>query len=177
MKRLSFIVLLGLISSLSYAQFKTPGIQVKKKDLVIGGVKVTPDWYLAPALEILGPADRVRSGFNKTHTYDQYGIVLFESTSNNIPSGKLTEFQVHFIMDKNEVNPNGTYPETVRIDKARFDRNSSREMVLKKLAKWRMTESYIEHSIRLDNGALYAYFQFTDDENSLKKISIGKNTK
>lgn len=177
MKRVSILILLGLISSLSYAQFKTPDVQIKKKDLKINGVNLTPAWLIAPAVDVLGPADRVRGGYNKTHTYDLFGIVLFENMSNGSPGGKLSEFQVHFIIDKNEVNPTGTFPGEVRIDRARLGRNSSKEEVLKKLAKWRMTESYIEHSIRLDNGALYAYFQFTDDEKSLKKISIGKNTK
>jgi len=156
----------------------TPEVKIKKKNLSINNIPITPDWLLNDAKSALGSPDRVRDGYNITHTYDKIGIVLFELSSNKKGSGNISELQVHFyVSEPNEVTPKGTYQSIVKIDKLKASRSTDKETMLKKLSNWEKTDSYMEHSYRMSNGSIYIYFQFSKDEQMLEKISIGKNKK
>jgi hypothetical protein len=153
-----------------------PKIQIKKKKFMVGKFNVTDSWPLSGLTATLGSDYRRKEGYNITYTYDNNGIVLFESTnSNKQPSGSVSEVQVYFVVkSENEVMPRSSYPKLVKIDKLLVDENLTPSMMLAKLSGWKKTDSYIEHSFRMSNGPLYIYFQFTDDEQKLQKISIGR---
>lgn len=155
-----------------------PEIIIKKGKLTINDVKINPDWLLTNAKIVLKGTPRIRAGYNITHTYDELGIVFFEPTLNKQGSGIINEFQIHFSdIEKNEVTPANTSNATVVIDKLKVSRNLTKDEMLKKLSSWARSEAYLEHSYRLNKGDIYIYFLFSNDEQYLRKVSIGRDTK
>ncbi len=173
---LLFTFLLAAIPLSIFAQKQA--ISIKSEKIIVNQHTITPGWQLETLKSALGPAERVRDGYNITHTYDNSGIVLFESTSNKKGSGVLSEIQIYFyISASNEVTPKNTFNNVIKIDKLKVNRKTSSAIMLKKLKNWKKTDSYLENSYRMSNGELYIYFQFSSDEQLLEKISIGKNKK
>ncbi|MBK7213564.1 MAG: hypothetical protein IPH88_09800 [Bacteroidales bacterium] len=172
-----FATLLLLASSLFAQSSDFPDVIIKKKKFMINDVSVGADWSVTDVIGTLGNNARVRAGYNITHTYDDLGIVVFEKALDKKGSGMINEIQFHFIPIVNEVAPKWGFRSEIKIDKLTVRKDLDKATVLKKLSKWKQTDSYLEHSIRLDNGMYYIYFQFSDDESQLQKISIGKNTK
>ncbi|MCX6181283.1 MAG: hypothetical protein NT150_05110 [Bacteroidetes bacterium] len=120
----------------------------------------------------MGKSDRTKDGYNITHTYDQKGLVLFEGK--NKP-GHINEFQIYFSHpNPNEVSPKGIFVGNLKIDGLTIYSSLDSETMLKKLKKWKKTDSYIEHSYRMQFKMTYIYFQFADDEKTLIKVSIGQ---
>lgn len=173
---LLFTLLLTALPLSIFAQKQA--ISINSKKITVNKQTITPGWQLETLKSALGPAERVRDGYNITHTYDNAGIVLFESTSNKKGLGIATEIQIYFYVSaSNEVTPKNTYRNDIKIDKLKANRNTSSAVMLKKLKNWKKTDSYLENSYRMSNGELYIYFQFSSDEQLLEKISIGKNKK
>lgn len=141
----------------------------------IDGTNVTADWSLSAFKKALGEPDRSREGYNKTHTYDNKSIVLFEKMTDKKPSGTVSEIQYHFhVSEANNVTPNGSgFSGTIKVDKLEVTRSLDAKTMLAKLKKWEKTDSYIEHSYRMASNGLYIYFQFNSSEDKLEKISVG----
>lgn len=157
-------------------QKKKQELIVKKGILSINGKAINPNWNLADAKAGLGEPDRYRDGYNKTHTYDGLGIVLFEKVNNKVPSGTINEVQCFLqnAPEPNEVTPKGYNTHKVKIDKLTITRDLTSGMMFEKLKNWVKTDSYTPHSYRMQfEKKLYIYFQFDIAETSLIKISIG----
>lgn len=171
---LAFIFLLS--SSFNMVTPADVTIQVKK-----GGFKINTDdiistaWSLEKMQAALGKADRDRDGYNITHTYDDLCMVLFEPKSNETGTGVVSEVQVYFrVKEPNNVTPTGnTFKGNLMVDKLKVTRELDSKTMLKKLKKWKKTDSYMEHNYRMASNGLYIYFQFADDEKTLLKVSIG----
>lgn len=168
-------LILGVILLSSFSSSNS-GIIVKSKktSITIDGKKVVPDWSLTMFKGALGEADRDRDGYNKTHTYDKLGIVLFEPMKDKMPSGIISEVQIYFnVPEANNVTPKGTYNGLLKIDKMTITSALDATTMLAKLKGWKKTDSYIEHSYRMARNGFYIYFQFNDSETGLVKVSIG----
>jgi len=174
MKKFIYLFALAIIS-FSFVGDNSPfKIAVKKGAIVINKVNVTKDWNLSTFQNVLGSSSRSRDGYNKTHTYDDYGFVLFEPMKDKKPSGIISEYQIYFSApEANEVTPKGTYSGTVLVDKLKVTASLTAATMLAKLKKWKKTDSYMEHSYRMANSGLYIYFQFNDSDSQLIKMSIG----
>lgn len=147
---------------------------IKKGKFKVADASVTPNWKLSDVQAKIGPAERPRDGYNKTHTYDVRGIVLFEKMEDKTPSGKISEVQCYFsVPEPNNVTPKGTFTGTLKVDKLEVTGSLTATEMLKKLKKWKKTDSYLEHSYRMASKGLYIYFQFNDDETRLVKLSCG----
>lgn len=178
MKR-PLLLLLAVLAVMTSSFAQTISISVKKNKLNIAGASVNPDWTIQPVLNKLGTPSKSRDGYNRTHTYDGFGIVLFEAMSDKVASGTMNEFQVYLSppAEPNNVTPSGTFSGSVKIDKLVCTASLTSNDMLKKLKGWKKTDSYIDHSYRMAKGGLYIYFQFDDSENKLIKISIGPDKK
>lgn len=178
MKKIFIFTALILAAASIYAQSGDfPTVLIKKKKFLINDVSVGQGWPVNDVIGTLGNNARVRTGYNITHTYDDLGIVVFEKAIDKQGSGVINEIQFHFIPVSNEVAPKWGFRSEIKVDKLVVRKDLDKATVLRKLSKWKQSDSYMEHSIRLDNGEYYIYFQFSDDESQLQKISIGKNTK
>lgn len=174
---LSGILFFILTASLVSDSTGLKTLTVKKGVFTVNGVQVNDDWKIKEILSTLGTPSRTNDGYNKTHTYDDCGTVLFEKKlEDGTPSGNLLEFQVYFSKaETNNVVPTGVYSGTVKIDKLTVSKDLTAATMLKKLKKWTKTDSYMEHNYRMAYKELYVYFQFDDSETSLTKISVGPN--
>lgn len=182
MKRIVLAALIGIISfaGLSFVPAASgPSVVVKKGAMKIDGINVSNDWSLTSFKKALGEPDRVRDGYNKTHTYDTKNIVLFEKVNNKVPSGTVMEAQFHFyVPEQNDVTPKGsTFTGTLVVDKLAITRDLSAATMLAKLKKWEKTDSFLEHSYRMASRGMYIYFQFNSSEDKLDKVSIGQDRK
>lgn len=170
---LAIAIVFGGLSSFSSESGET-SIVIKKGKITINGVGITPSWSLSECKKALGEPNRVRDGYNKTHTYDTKSIVLFEKVNNKVPSGTVSEIQAHYsVPDANEVTPKGNFTGKITIDKLKLNSSITPSEMKAKLKKWKVTDSYLEHSYRMASNGLYIYFQYNSNETQLLKVSIG----
>jgi hypothetical protein len=175
-----FSTFIAILLCASFAAPASPEgivIKIKKGNVTVQGAKITPGWSLSTFKSALDEPERTRDGYNKTHTYDKFSIVLFEPVRDKKPTGQVTEFQLHFsVPDPNEVTPKGDgFKGTFKVDKLTVTENLTPDEMMKKLKGWKKTDSYIEHSYRMAYKSVYIYFQFNDSETMLIKTSIGIN--
>ena len=166
-------------ASFSNVKPESCSIIIKKGTITVSGNKITPGWELSNFKIGLGDSDRTRDGYNKTHTYDNLGIVLFEPMVDKKPGGIISEFQIFFsVPEKNDVTPTGDcYKGSIKIDKFVVTKDLSSSVMLAKLKGWKKTESYTVHSYRMAKGELYIYFLFNNEETNLQKVSVGVKKK
>lgn len=178
MKQLLTLIAFLFSCVLSFAQ-PAPGkisVVIKGGKFSIAKINVTESWQLDAVSKRLGNSDRRRAGMNVTHTYDDFGIVLFEKTQNKTGSGTLSEVQFYISQgDTNAVSPKGFFVGKIKIDKLKISSDLSWQNVKEKLKDYKQTDSYMEHNYRLANKGLYIYFQFNKEETTLLKISVGKD--
>jgi len=139
---------------------------------------VADDWNVQDGRSYLGDDARVRDGFNKTHTYDNMGVVLFESVTDNKASGKISELQIYFsIPEPTNVTPTSGFTGKLMIEKLSITSSTSLETLKSELKGYAETESYMEHSRRLAKDGLYIYFQYDKTDTQLVKVSVGQDKK
>ena len=180
-KTISILLLLAVFAATSYAQktVKKLAITVQNGKLIMNKNNLSDKWLIAPAVEVLGVAIRQKDGYNKTHTYDNYGVVLFESKVESTPSGKLSEFQVYFspLEEESSVSAKGYYNGTFTMGSLKLKKDMTADEVREKLLADGYTESdsYSPHNFRFAKGGLYIYFLFDEIEQRLIKVSVGKD--
>lgn len=152
-------------------------VTVSGGKLIINGVKIkgNGDWEVAPVKDALG-TPREKMGYNKTLTYDDLGITLFEQKKGEEGSGKLIEVQIYYPgHEENSVSPTGNYKGTLKIGKLNMP--VSGQMTLaelrKKMKGWKETNSYMEHNFRFEKKGIYVYAQFDTSDSKILKFSIG----
>ena len=103
--------------------------------------------------------------------------MLFESSPNKIPSGKISELQVYLFEpeQKNEIVPDGYFQGTFKIGEVALHKNLTVAELREKLNDYTETDSYMQHNYRLAKDGLYIYFQYDDKDEVLIKVSIGKD--
>ena len=179
MRKQFSLALLLFLAFQSFAQREPGDVNVTVKDGAVNlGKKnnVSDDWSVQDGVTYLGNDARVRDGYNKTHTYDKMGVVLFESVVDKKPSGKISELQVHFSMpEPNDVTPKTGFTGTLKIEKLTITSSTSYETIKDKLKGYSETEAYLEHSHRLAKNGVYFYFQFDKTETYLVKVSVGQD--
>jgi hypothetical protein len=180
MKKHFLLALLLFLALQSLIAQKTPGdvnVTIKGGEVNLGNKNnVADDWNVQDGVKYLGSDVRVRDGFNKTHTYDNKGVVLFEGMVEKVPSGKISELQVHFsIPEPNNVTPKIGFTGTLKIETLTITSSTSFETLLSKLEGYAETESYMEHSHRLAKDGLYIYFLYDTTDTQLLKVSIGQD--
>lgn len=176
---LALTIVFGGLTSFSGSSSSDTSIVIKKGKFKINGVAILPSWGLDLCKKALGAPDRTRDGYNKTHTYDTKSIVLFEKVKDKTPSGTVSEIQAYFsVPEQNDVTPKGSgYSGSITIDGTKITSSLSATDMKAKLKKWKVTDSYLEHSYRMASKGLYIYFQYNEAETKLTKISIGPDKK
>lgn len=180
MKHVLITILIVFAGTAVMAQPAADKIAVKVKGgkFTIEKVIVTDGWRQDAVSMVLGINDRRKAGYNTTHTYDDFGIVLFERADKNVASGVLSELQFYISAgDTNAVSPKSFFTGKMQIEKLKIASNLTWKEVKEKLKDYKQTDSYMPNSYRLSYKGLYIYFQFDEEETTLRKISIGKDTK
>lgn len=183
MKKITAVLLLLVIfvaTSNAQRGDKKFAITIKNGKLSLNNSILSDNWLMAPAIKVLGTGSRQRDGYNKTHSYDNYGIVLFEPKDNGSPSGKLAEFQVYFSAledEKSNVATTGFYTGSCSVGSLKLQKDITADRVREYLVNMGYTESdsYSAHNFRFAKDGLYIYFLFDEIEQRLIKMSIGKD--
>lgn len=180
MKKLFFFALLLFPALQSLIAQKDPSdlsVTIKSGEINLGKKNnVADDWSVQDGLSYFGSDVRSRDGYNKTHTYDTKGVVLFEKIIDSVPSGKISEMQIHFsIPEPNNVTPKSGFTGKLAIENLRVTSSTSLAIIKEKLTGYTETESYIEHSHRLAKDGLYIYFQYDKTDTQLIKVSVGQD--
>lgn len=174
MKALSKFALLIFLLLISFA-FETdvPVLKTRIKNgvLQIGKLKLSKEWQLVDLQKELGKSEREREGYNKTYTYDNKGIVLFNPKNSTLVSE--IQFFLNIPEETNEVTPKGVYTGELKVDKLKVTAGLTPAVMKKALKKWADTDSYMEHSFRKELKGMYMYFQFNESETGLVKLSVG----
>jgi hypothetical protein len=170
------LVMLTLFSSASTAQ---PIFNIRKGHVGINTRFVTPNWVLSSFSYQMGKADRFFDGYNKTHIYDQQGIVVFEEKRENRPSGKVLEFQLYLSApaEANDVTPKGVFTGQFKVDKLKLSSKLTATTVQKSLKNWTKSNSYLKDAFRYARMGTYVYFEFDPTHTRLIKVSIGPDKK
>jgi hypothetical protein len=180
-KLISILLLLAVIAPGLHAQVpaKNIALSIQNGKFTINKINLSDKWLTAPAIKVLGVAPRQKDGFNKTHTYDKYGIVVFEKKADNTPSGKLSEFQVYFseLDEASTVSATGYFSGSFNIGSIKLSKNITADDLRAKLEQDGYTESdsYMPHNFRFAKDGLYIYFLFDEIEQRLIKVSVGKD--
>ncbi|MBI3511510.1 MAG: hypothetical protein HY064_12685 [Bacteroidetes bacterium] len=152
-------------------------IAVKKSQMYLNDAKLSPVWMLSDAQKELGTPDRTVNAFNNSYTYDDLGVVVFERNFGGTPSGKIKEIQVYFTpVDSNDVTPKNIFKGQFFIEKLEVTPFLKAEYLKTKMKDWTFSTSNIAHSYRYAKNGIYLYFMYTDDEQTLTKVSFGLNT-
>ncbi len=172
-----FLLLSGSFFSLQImAQVNASKINIALTDgkLKLNKKEVSKDWKLKGFTAVLDTFCRIKEGINKIYTYDQLGMVIFESTTNKIPTGTVAELQI--FLDENEAGkivPKNFFTGKVSIEKLDIDYNSTIEIIRKKITNYKETESDEVGKFRFSNNDLYIYFLYNRMK-KLCKVTVGK---
>lgn len=151
-------------------------VSIRDGKLMLNKTVISADWKLAPIVKELGSSGRVRPGYNITHSYDDLGLVAFETATgdNKDATGIVSEFQVYLsIGEVNNVSPTGYYSGDLIIEKRTISSNMSIEQIRSVLSNYKESQSYMSNSFRFSKDGLYMYVQFNSTNSSIQKISIG----
>jgi hypothetical protein len=175
MKRLSFLLAFCLLAVVAMAQPAAGSLKttIKAGKFMINKAVLAPGWKVAPVVKFLGES-RIRNGVNKTHSYDDLGVVLFEKVADGGASGNISEFQFYISAgETNAVSPSALYTGKLVIDGLTITRDLTAEEMQEKLSMYKKTDSYMDHNFRMAYKGIYIYFQFDEDETRLVKVSVG----
>lgn len=181
MKMISRFLALAAFSFVCFAFMSqsSSGIaaSISKKGFKINKVNISADWNRTALLNELGAPDSIYNGYNKLHIYQSKGIVVFEKMEGKRPSGTISEVQffLNKNIDDNTYNLKNDYAGTLKMDKLALNRSLSYESAKAKLSKWKLTDSYTEHSYRYARHGVYIYLLFNSSETELIKVSVGKD--
>jgi hypothetical protein len=159
----------------SFSITRQPRVSLKDGELSINKKCLSQTWLLSEFRNCLGDAEKQMDGFNKTHTYNNDGIMLYEKKNDTIPSGNIVEVQIYFDpkVDISERTPTKAYKYSLKIDQLKVNKNLSAKEMLNQLSGWTETASFSIHNYRMQKNNIYVYFLFNENETALQKISLG----
>jgi hypothetical protein len=152
------------------------GLEIRNGIVKIEGVKVSPDFQLAAFKKALGEPNRLFRSQNLVHTYDNMGILLFETLKDTIPAGTIAEFQFYLSFGDNlpSVTPVALFPEDIKIDNYLITKDLPLSDFRAKMLDWNETNSNLEHIYRFSNKGIYMYIQYDNTDKIIRKFSFGK---
>jgi hypothetical protein len=122
-------------------------------------------------VKLLGKPDRVKSGYNKLHTYDNLGLVFFENTSN----GRVNEVQLFFKPEKDlDFCPKSTFAGILKIESLAINDKVKLKKVTRKLKKYEFKKSLLaDNSYRGEYNYIYSFIRFSSNNIGADKVSFG----
>lgn len=174
MRRL-VVAMAVLLVMVSFTGIKTAKIGIDKGELIINKKCFGSSWMLHDFERCMGEAPKKKDGYNRTHTYDNMGIILYEKKKDTVLTGKISEVQIYFdpSHDRNERTPESAYSGFVKVENLKAQKNLTSASMKQSLPGWIETESFSPHNYRMVKGSMYIYFKFNDQETELQKMSIG----
>lgn len=164
-----------LFVMVSFTLTKTAKIGIDKGELIINKKCFGSSWMLDDFVRCMGEAQKKKDGYNRTHTYDNMGIILYEKKKDTVFTGKISEVQIYFdpSHEKNERTPVSGYTGSVKVENLKAQKKLTPSAMKQSLSGWVETESFSPHNYRMVKSNMYIYFKFNPAETELQKMSIG----
>jgi hypothetical protein len=179
MKKSFFLILISVfVSLISFAQYPSSKmvVLVKGGKVKLNKKDVSKEWKLSTFTASIDTNSRKKEGTtNKIHSYDELGIVLFESAIAKVSTGLVGEFQI--FLDQTEAsksNPKEFYEGKLTIEKMDFTRNTTIEEIRTKLKDYKETESEEKDKYRFSKDGIYIFFLYNRIK-KLSKVTFGKD--
>jgi hypothetical protein len=176
MRKILFI-LFSFIATVSFAQYPSSKmvVLVKAGKVKLNKKDVSKEWKLTTFTNVIDTFSRKKNGNNKVHSYDNFGIVLFESAPQKIPSGLVAEFQIYLdAVEASGIVPKEFYEGKLTIEKTDITRNTTIEDLRKRLSDYKETESDENDKYRFSKDEIYIYFLYNKSK-KLSKVTFGKD--
>ncbi|MDF2386526.1 hypothetical protein JMG10_33995 [Nostoc ellipsosporum NOK] len=174
MKRL--LSLLSLLITITVAgQARDLDFHLGEKSLIINRKVMPGEWPLRSITGVMGTASRINDGYNRTHSYDDLGIVLYEPKNHDDENyaGRISEIQIYFQpMEKNKNTPEHVFTGSFSIDELVLTSGSDLETIRGQLKGFDETPGYDGSSVRMSRGPYYLFFHFKND-GTLGRLSAG----
>jgi hypothetical protein len=172
MKRF-LLILFVLISVMAAGQTGELNFKLTKLTFSINKETIGTGWPLESFTSAIGAGARTRDGYNRTHSYDDLGIVLFEPSGKEGYSGQVSEIQLYFQpMERKEVTPKGLFAGSFTIDRLSLNAQTTLTMIREALKGFDESKGYEDSIVRMARGDYYLYFHFKED-GTLGKMSMG----
>ncbi|WP_028789108.1 hypothetical protein [Terrimonas ferruginea] len=172
MKRF-LLILFVLISGVAAGQSRELNFKLTKLTFSINKEAIGAGWPLESFTSAIGAGARTRDGYNRTHSYDDLGIVLFEPSGKEGYSGQVSEIQLYFqSMERKEVTPKGLFAGSFTIDRLSLNAQTTLTMIREALKGFDESKGYEDSIVRMARGDYYLYFHFKED-GTLGKMSMG----
>jgi hypothetical protein len=173
-----FLVLITALFFLNNAQAQKKSdkltVNIEHGKVTINKKVVSNDWALKTFTTVLDTANRTKLAQNKVHTYDNLGILLFETAPQKIATGLISEFQI--LIDNVEplnITPSNIYKGKIKIEKYNFTNTTTIEEIRTALQGYTEKASSEEVKYRFAKDGIYFYFLYNSNK-KLCKITIGK---
>lgn len=172
MKRTLFILSV-FFSAMAFGQVREPDFKLTQSAFSINKETIDAGWSLESFTTAIGSGARTRDGYNRTHSYDDFGIVLFEPGGQEGYSGRVSEVQLYFQpMQRRETTPKELFTGSFIIDKLSLNAQTTLVMIRDALKGFDESKGYEDSIVRMARGDYYLYFHFKEN-GTLGKISLG----
>ncbi len=177
-KILLFTLFTFCIATLSFAQYPSSKmvVLVKGGKVKLNKKDVSKEWKLTTFTASIDTNSRKKDGTsNKIHSYDNLGIVLFETAVAKVPTGLVGEFQLFLdATEASKSNPKDFYEGKLTIEKMDFTRKTAIEEIRTKLKDYKETDSEENDKYRFSKDGIYIYFLYNKAK-LLSKVTFGKD--
>ena len=144
---------------------------IKGRVLYVNGRKILSPWDMKEVITAIGRYDRVTILANTIYTYDSKGVLVYETPG----SGKVSEINISFIIDKNEFSAKAGFTGAFSVDNFRFSGKSTIDEVRNSLKAYKIEKSYGD-CYRVSTGGIYIYFSYDPATGKLTLVSFGEET-
>jgi hypothetical protein len=180
MKKFGIALLAVAFAGLSFKLIAPEKIGFTAKDgkFMLEKLQVNMDWSLQPVMEILKSSTRTTGAEKGRYfTYDEFGLTVIEAVDKeNKPTGKIVEFQVHFILPKPaDINPKKVFSGTFKTEGLELSKDLDLAKVKNAMSSWTMTSdaaSFTELVYKKDG--MYLRFEFTGRGHNLRSVYAGR---
>ena len=180
MKKIGIALLAVAFAGLSFKLISPEKIGFTAKDgkFMLEKIQVNADWSLQPVMEILkNPTRTTAAEKGRYFTYDDFGLTVIEAVDKeNKPTGKITEIQVHFILQKTaDINPKATFKGTFKSEGLELAKELSIDKVRNAMSSWTSigdSGSFTELHYKKDG--MYMRFEFTGRGHNLRSVYAGR---
>jgi hypothetical protein len=151
----------------------TVSLAISNGTIIINGTSFNSvdNFTMDGVVKLLGKPDRVKSGYNKLHTYDNLGLVFFENTT----TGRVNEVQLFFKPEKDlDFCPKSTFTGILKIENLIINDKVKLKKVTKKLKKYEFKKSLLaDNSYRGEHKYIYSFIRFNSNDIGCDKVSFG----
>lgn len=168
MKRIFLLLMLGVFSVFTTLNAATT-ITLNSGTLKVNTKTLSTPWTFAQFKNALGKSDRVFDGYNTIHTYDDKGIILYQTPDTETVSA----FNAYYGKENHDFSPSGRYDGSIKIENTEITKYMTISAIKRKLPKYNFVESYASTIFRGEYKGVYVFVQYNDAIDEITYVNFG----